>query len=394
MKLAIVIPGFQADERDWCIPAFTNLAQQLAQHVELHVFTLRYPARRDRYRIGAVKVHAIGGGAFWGRRAIGASLLKLWRDTLIEMRREHRRGRFDAIIGIWATESGWLATRAGNMLGVPTLVHLAGGELTWIPQIKYGNRGRGLAGRLVTATLRNADMLTAPSLPMKRALLSQRHVPPDKVRSWALGVDTNMFSPGERVEPNRAFTFVTVGSLVPVKGHDLLLHSMATLRRIAPHTEMRLRIVGTGPLQQPLGTLANQLGLEGYVDFVGEVAHGQLPAIYSAADCFVIASWHEAQCMAALEAMACGLPWIAPPIGAFADLARASTDRPTGLLVTQRNPQTFARAMLNMATQPVETVRAWGSHARSRIQTEYDLQTQTARLLYHVEALTGDRHHS
>jgi glycosyltransferase involved in cell wall biosynthesis len=355
---------------------------------------LRYPARRDRYRIGRVQIHAIGGGAFWGGRAIGASLLKLWRDALLEIRREHRRARFDAIIGIWATESGWLATRAGKMLGVPTLVHLAGGELTWIPRIKYGNRGRGLAGRLVTATLRSADMLTAPSLPMKQALLSHRHVPPDKVRSWALGVDTDMFSPAERVEPDRPFTFVTVGSLVPVKGHDLLLRSMATLRRIAPHTEIRLRIVGTGPLKAHLDNLADQLGLAGYVDFVGEVAHEQLPAVHRAADCFVIASWHEAQCMAALEAMACGLPWVAPPVGAFADLARASTNQPTGLLVTQRTSEAFAHAMLNMATQPVETMSAWGHHARSGVEAEYDLQTQTARLLHNVEALTGGRHHS
>jgi hypothetical protein len=140
MKLAVVIPGFQANERDWCIPAFTNLAQELARSVELHVFTLRYPPRRDLYRIGRVKVHSIGGGAFLDHRLVGASLLKLWRDTLLDIGTEHRRGPFSAILGIWATESGWLATRAGRLFGVPTIVHLAGGELTWLPQIKYGNQ--------------------------------------------------------------------------------------------------------------------------------------------------------------------------------------------------------------------------------------------------------------
>src|SRR5437762_12370432 len=142
MKLALVTPGFQADERDWCIPAFTNLAHELAKSVELHVFALRYPAKKRDYKIGQVHVHAIGGGAFAGQRIVGASLLKLWRDALSAIEKEHARNSFSAIIGVWATESGWLAPVAAMRLGVPSLVHLAGGELNWPHDIKYGYPAR------------------------------------------------------------------------------------------------------------------------------------------------------------------------------------------------------------------------------------------------------------
>src|SRR5437763_863446 len=115
VKLALVIPGFQAHEHDWCIPAFTNLARELAKTQDLHVFTLRYPPVRANYRVGAVRVHAIGGGSFaGGLRVPAVSLLRLWGQTSAAIEAEHERGPFDAMIGVWATESGWLAARAAR----------------------------------------------------------------------------------------------------------------------------------------------------------------------------------------------------------------------------------------------------------------------------------------
>src|SRR3954451_2953666 len=163
MKLAIVIPGYQANAYDWCIPAFTNLAHELARHDEVHVFALRYPARRARYKVGDVRVHAVGGGAFAGQRVPVLSLLNLWRQALFDIRVEHTIAPFTAVVGIWATESGWLATQAAHLLQVPSLVHLAGGELTWLPEIRYGNQGVPLERVLVGSALRSATRVSAPS---------------------------------------------------------------------------------------------------------------------------------------------------------------------------------------------------------------------------------------
>src|SRR5438105_203972 len=116
LRIALVIPGFQSDASDWCIPVFTNLARELSKSVDLHVFALRYPARSDRYDIGKVHIHSLGGGALLGRRLPVLSLLNLWHDFHSEFDAEHRRKPFAAIMGIWATEAGWLATRAARRL--------------------------------------------------------------------------------------------------------------------------------------------------------------------------------------------------------------------------------------------------------------------------------------
>ena len=338
MRLALVIPGFQSDKNDWCIPAFTNLARVLADQVDLHVFALRYPQRRDDYSIGRVRVHSVGAGTILGARIVGVSLLKLWSDFARTFRAEHAITPFDAVIGIWATESGWLATRSAQELGIPSLVHIAGGELVNLPYMRYGNRREALAGRMVKETLSHANLLTVPSEPVMRALHRMPGSPIKEAkvdaRRWSLGVDTDMFAPAERShQTERPFTFVTVGSLVPVKGHRLLIKGFAGLRQSRKQEiHARLRIVGDGPLRPALLSLVTELDLQGYVTLEGEVPHENLPALYNECDAFLLGSYYEAQCMAVLEAMSCRLPWVAPLVGCIPDVARADAqetpDRP------------------------------------------------------------------
>jgi len=387
-KVALVIPGFQSSSDDWCIPVFTNLARELAKRVELHIFALRYPARRDRYTIGDVHVHALGGSIALGHRVPGAGIANLWARFLSEIDREHRLSRFSAIVGIWATESGRLATLAARRLKLPSLVHLAGGELVYIPQIRYGNRSRGLAGLLVTSTLKRADMLTVPSGPLRRMLLTE--VPAAKVRCWAPGVDTGLFAPTTRLtSQDDPFVFVTVGSLIPVKGHQLLLRGLAELRARRPDRDVRLRVVGDGPLRVRLESLASELYLTGYVAFDGDVRHDELPAVYGAADSFLLGSWHESQCMAALEAMSCGLPCVAPPVGALADIVTASRDAQPVFLYSKRT-STAVWAAMNALLDLTDAQRhGCGLAARSIVASNYEMVAQTDKLLGLLEELTG-----
>lgn len=394
LKLALVIPGFRASGDDWCIPALTNLADELARFAEVHVYALRYPPFVGDYKVGQVYVHALGGGAFGGKRIKGASLLKLWRQTLFSLEREHGSAPFSAVIGIWATESGYLATQAAHRVRVPSLVHLAGGELVRIPAARYGNRGVGLPGMLVRRTLEAATLLTLPSSAIARALPAG--VPREKTRMWALGVDTEMFAPleGTRIRKDGVFTFVTAGSLIPVKDHEWLLRAMSRLcKDVSLPVKIRLRIAGSGSLRSKLEGLVEQLGIGENVEFLGEVAHDELPSVYRSADACVFSSWHEAQCMALLEAMACGLPWVGPLVGAISNLAEQGC--PTGFAVRERTPEALAASMLQMASLTHSVRQTYSEQARTRILEDYDLHTQAMRLAALVaELLTQQASHS
>ncbi|HEY0070044.1 MAG TPA: glycosyltransferase [Chloroflexia bacterium] len=391
MKLAVVIPGFQAGEHDWCIPAFTNLAQELSKRHEVHVYALRYPHRRASYSIGAVRVHALGGGQVLGRRIRGVSLGKLWADSLRSIVTEHGSAPFDAVIGIWATESGWLATQAARAIDVPSLVHLAGGETVYLPAIRYGSLRRGLDGVLLNHTLALADRLTVPSRQMMGRLATEFSGAEQKAVRWPLGVDTTRFhSLAQRPPHDGHFNFVSVGSLIPVKHQSWLLRSLADLRQRRPDLDVRLALVGDGPLKPYLPRLMEQLQLTGYVTFAGEVPHETLPTVYESARAFVLGSWHEAQCMAALEAMSAGLPWIAPPVGALSDIGQDQerSGITSGLLVAERSIYALSRAMEMVATLSAADYTRWSAHAGATVRRDYDLTTQTERLEKLVSRLT------
>jgi glycosyltransferase involved in cell wall biosynthesis len=376
MKIGWVAPGFAGDAADWCIPALTNHARALAAlpEMDLHIYALRYPPRRDVYRLRGATVHAFGAAAVRGRRAPGVSLALLWGQFIAALREEQQRAPFDALHGFWATESGYLAALGGRALGIPTLVHLAGGELAYDRAARYGNQRPGFARLLVAGSLALAGALTVPSGLMEAQLRRRYPRHAGKALRWAFGVDTQVFTPAPSPPPAGPLRLIHVASLLPVKDQALLLEGLARARTEA--TPMRLTIAGSGPNRAALEARARRLGLADAVTFAGEVDHGALPALYRAHDAFVLTSRHEAQCMAALEAAACGLPWISPPVGATADLARRPP--PSGWLVRRGDAPALAQA-LRAAADPRERA-ARGAAARRAVEVRYDLETQTRRL--------------
>ena len=110
---------------------------------------------------------------------------------------------------------------------------------------------------------------------------------------------------------------------------------------------------GVGDLEQ----LTETLKLKGYVTFEGEVAHDRLPAIYQECNAFLLGSYHEAQCMALLEAMSCGLPWAGPMVGAVSDLVEmGANETPTGIVFDHRFMEHDTGLALVSATVPADSI--------------------------------------
>ena len=122
------------------------------------------------------------------------------------------------------------------------------------------------------------------------------------------GVDAEKFSPVEK-EPGEKVTFISIGNLIPLKGHDYTLRAIKALVDKG-HTNICLKLLGRGYLEQELKDLAKELEIEQYVDFVGYVPYDDVRKTLQQSDVFVLPSWYEAFGCVYLEAMACGLPAI------------------------------------------------------------------------------------
>jgi glycosyltransferase involved in cell wall biosynthesis len=305
MNVGLVVPGYSANAADWCIPALRHFSRALTEHASVRVIAVRYPYRTDRYCIEGSEVIALGGAD--RRRVLTAAL---WQRTLATLRTEHARRPFDVLHAFWATESGLLAALAGRLLGVPTLVSLAGGELVALRDIGYGDQRIAWERLKVRLALRLASAVSAGSGYLQR--IAQRFRP--HVARLPLGVDTSLFHPA----PARGDRLLHIGSLTPVKDQHTLLRAVA-------QTAQELDMVGDGPLRGDLERLAGNLGLSERVRFHGDVDHAELVPLYQAADALVVSSRHEAQCMVALEAAACGVPVVGTRVGVLPEISPAAT---------------------------------------------------------------------
>jgi glycosyltransferase involved in cell wall biosynthesis len=350
------VPGFSAHDRDWCIPALRDLARTLAASDDVRVISIRYPYERKRYAVDGVESIALGGAL-----RHGGATLELWRNVLDTLRQAHHRRPFDVLHAFWATESGLLAALAGRLLGVPTLVSLAGGELVALRDIGYGDQ-RLLWERVkIAASLRLATAVSAGSRLLVAA--AERHLRGGRrVQLAPLGVDTQLFAPGES-SPSRTH-LVHVAGLTPVKDQATLLRAVARVRRTAP--SVTLDVVGDGPLRASLVRLADDLGIDGAVRFHGEVDHGQLPEAYRGAGAFVISSRHEAQSMVSLEAAACGVEVVGTRVGIVPEV--------TSAVAPVADVEALSSQIARVITQPGQP-----ADLTERARSEFSLESCTAR---------------
>jgi len=138
------------------------------------------------------------------------------------------------------------------------------------------------------------------------------------------------------------------GRLGPEKNIETVLHALALLPA-AP----QLALAGHGAHEPVLRRLAVELGVADRVVFLGTLLPAELARVFGAADLFAMMSTSETQSMASLQAMACGLPVLAPDRGAIAEFVSPSTGR----LVPPDDAAALAAAIADLLADPAGRVR-------------------------------------
>jgi glycosyltransferase involved in cell wall biosynthesis len=111
---------------------------------------------------------------------------------------------------------------------------------------------------------------------------------------------------------------VSVGSLVSLKGQDLLICAMEVVKR--QHAGLRLYILGEGTFRVELENLIVRLGLRDCVKLLGRRPYEELPAWFSAADVSCLASEREGWPNVVTESLACGTPVVGTRVGGIPEI--------------------------------------------------------------------------
>jgi glycosyltransferase involved in cell wall biosynthesis len=242
--------------------------------------------------------------AMWLRRSIEATAAAM-----------HRRGALDLIDAHFGYPDGAACMQIAERLGVPSFITVRGVENEYLQQPGIGTQ---LAEALRSAT---ACICVSHSL---RELIVRHGVAPERATVIQNAIDRESFRPGDRAAarqavgvPRHAPLIVSVGHLVVRKRHHVLIEAFGRLRRRYP--EARLAIIGAVAFEpdypERLRRLAEELGLAGAVQFVGNVPQKEVVQWLRAGDVFALGTEREGCCNAVLEALACGLPVVTTPAG-------------------------------------------------------------------------------
>jgi glycosyltransferase involved in cell wall biosynthesis len=273
-------------------------------HDDVHVFALNQEPQAGEWELAGARIHNIGPG----RTAL---------RTVRGIRALHRLSPFDVVQAIWSGSAGSIAVAAARILGIPSLVHVAGGELVSIPDIGYGGclRWRGRLREMFN--LRAATVVTAASNPTIETL---RNIGVAAMRV-PLGVDLAEWparDPAGR-QHGRPSRLIHVASVNRVKDPANLLLALEALLRLGLSFEVD--IVGEDTLHGEMHSLASNLGLSDRVRFRGFLTQRQLRPLIEAADLMVVSSRHETGPVAMLEAAVAGVPTVGTAVGHIAEWA-------------------------------------------------------------------------
>jgi teichuronic acid biosynthesis glycosyltransferase TuaC len=252
------------------------------------------------------------------------------------------RFRFDLIDAHYCYPDGVAAVLLGRDLGKPVVITARGTDVNLLPEYRVPRR------LIRWAAARAAGLITVSEA--LRGRLIELGAPESRIEVLRNGVDLELFAPHDRAAARRELglaptgsVVASVGALIPLKGHDLVIRAAAAIPKL------RLVIVGEGPEAIALQRLAEQLGSRERVRFIGPMPQERLATVYSAADALVLASSREGLPNVVLEALACGTPVVASAVGGMPEVVSTGV---AGRLLRERTPEAIATALRDLLADP------------------------------------------
>lgn|SRR5574340_117261 len=251
---------------------------------------------------------------------------------------------FDLIDAHYYYPDGVAAALLGKWLDKPVVITARGTDINLIADYALPRR-----------MIRWAAHQAAASIGVSRALVDKLALlgaPPDKLHVLRNGVDAERFRPLPQCDARRALglgdrlTLVSVGNLVELKGHELVIDAMREF------PDAQLVIVGEGEARGALMRHIDALDLADRVSLAGARPQEELPLYYSAADALVLASSREGWPNVLLEAMACGTPVVVTRLPGTAEVV---AEPAVGELVDERSGAGFAQGVRRLLQRAPET---------------------------------------
>jgi glycosyltransferase involved in cell wall biosynthesis len=293
----------------------------------------------------------------------------LYASLVSRVRRQHRSHPIDLIHAHAALPCGHAARLLGRKLGIPWVLTVHGLDAGFTHQVL------GVAGEWCRRVAQTAYRAAACVIGISDGVLDRMaEVAESPVKSKVIynGVDCQKFRPAN-CEPDEP-VILSVGNLIPIKGHDLLLRAFAVIKAQFP--ALRCEIIGDGPERSSLERLAHELGIQESVRFFGRQSRAEVAAAMRRCSVFALPSGYEGLGCVYLEAMASARAVIACHGQGIAEIVEHNHN---GWLVPANDVPELARGLARiLGDEPLR--KQLGTKARQTIVQNFTLDHQAANL--------------
>jgi len=170
-------------------------------------------------------------------------------------------------------------------------------------------------------------------------------------------------------------SILTIGNLIPIKGHDVLIRAVAAIS--GAHPTLQLQIVGDGPERPRLTALARDLNLSDRVHFLGRVSRAKIPGLLQRCTLFALPSRYEGLGCVYLEAMSSGKVAIGGRGQGIEEVIRHGAN---GWLIDPESPEQLASSLTTLLGNAA--LREFiGQQARQTILNGFTLRHQAEGFL-------------
>lgn len=266
--------------------------------------------------------------------------VSMFLSSIKTLREINNKFSFDLIDAHYVYPDGFAGRLLSNYFDKPLVVTARGSDIHKFSQMR-------LIKPFIKHTLKKSQYNISVCNALKKVMLDLGS-PVETTSVISNGVDSEKFFPIRKKEARKSLSvfknakvILSVGSLIPLKGHHVVIEAMQYI--IRETNNIHLYIAGKGDYLGVLENKISKLKLDKNVTFLGHVKNSELIKWYSAADVFCLASSREGWANVIMESMACGTPVVATNVWGAPEII---TDPDVGTLV-ERNPEAISRALID-----------------------------------------------
>lgn len=310
----------------------------------------------------------------------------LWRF----FRKATRNGRPALVVASDPALSGLAAWMSSRKMGVPLQVHLQG-DLFAVPPGVFSALKRVGLRTLARFVCGQAEQVRCVAQAIRQAA-ADAGVPEDKLVVVRNRVDLELFDPGRLSGHRRALrrqlgwsvddpVALFVGSMNRFKGLGILLEGFQAAQRSV--RELRLLMIGDGPLRGTVEQEVKAAGLHDRVALTGRLPHSKVAEAMACGDILLVPSASEGLPRVVLEGSALQLPVIASAVGGIPE---AVDEGETGFLIEPGDAACLAARLAELAVDPRRRADM-GARGRAKMREEFEFHEALGRLATATRAL-------